>query len=100
MSAIHAAGAILELCRSHLGTLEAVSVASVSWASATFEGVQITIAFTVARIDPAPFLRDLPEVEIAMGDRFVAEIRVVSCNDRFGGWYVVLEALVLDLVDA
>lgn len=91
---------ITNLCSSKLGILKEVVLDCEPWASATFEGQKIEIAFTTAHPDPDPILRDLPEAEIAMGNSFVADIRVVACDQLPEGWYVALEALVIDLSDA
>ncbi len=62
------------------------------WSSATFNGWRLTITFRIDGGDPAAWLAALPEEELPVHARLVADLAVVRADDA----NATLEVLLLE----
>ena len=97
MTARDPATAILAVCATQLGALRDISTRSVPWASATFDGTRIELAFTTDSICSVDaWLAGIGEVDIPVRRGFVADVAVVDVSSAADGVRVTLEALIVD----
>ena len=97
MTARDPSTAILAACAAQLGALHDIVERAVPWASASFAGTRIELAFTVGGTRSiGAFLACVGEIEFPVRRGFVADVAVTGTRAVTGGTRVLLEALIVD----
>lgn len=89
--------ALMDALAAYLGPLSLTTAKVRDWASATFVGTQHHIELSLADDDTAACkIAALPDIDLPMRGRFVADLRLVTVHAHDGRFDVVLEALVVE----
>ncbi|MDQ3139721.1 MAG: hypothetical protein M3Q15_03250 [Pseudomonadota bacterium] len=97
--------ALLRALRSHMNTAQVMNfvsenIVSRTWTSATFSGVRHVVAFRLeglgAETAADAFLSNLADAEFALRGLILADIALLSREDREGVVRIAVEALTIE----
>ncbi len=89
----HANRALLAALTDYLGPLDNVAAKTRDWASATFVGMRHELSFVCKA--SAVLIDALPDIDLPMDGQFVADMVVVSSEQRALYHYVEIEVLTI-----